>query len=449
MIEAALRGNQSLVLTAAVLWALTAVPAWFAGRRYGFSAVAAVGAAGALSLVLAATLYPLSPQAPASMTCTLQRDAVGALLGDQGLLNAAMFVPAAFFLTVLTRRPLPVAAACAVLSGAIEVTQALVSGMGRACDSADLEANVAGALLGCLAGRLWLRRAGSRALGREIRLTSVIAVGGGAVLAAVAVPALLFVVADVSDGHRADGAQTAAATDAAHRFFGAGTAVRRVQFSPGGSGRPGRVEIATAAGNLVLDWPSREVSSGVLGSVPEQPGGRPQLSQEAALAAGTDFARTHFPWALSDSSSTVYPAGGPDSTAKLVQWRSRVDGVLMPMRLDLVVGDDRRVVSFSARHVPPPALPKPAVSAERARQLATRPGMTVTGGELLAKADERGTWHLCWLLTLAPAGLAGPSNAPGPAQPARGGDGPGQAVVFLDAVTGEPFGGGGLLDADH
>ncbi|WP_371494082.1 VanZ family protein [Kitasatospora sp. NBC_00374] len=449
MIEAALRGNQSLLLVAAVLWALGAVPTWFASRRYGVSPVWALGAAGSLSLVLAATLYPLSPQAPAAMTCTVQRDVVGALLGDQGLMNAAMFVPASFFLTVVSHRPLPVAAATAVLSGAIEVTQALVSGMGRACDSADLEANVVGALLGCLVGRLWLRRAGSRALGREIRLTSVIAVGGGAVLAAVAVPALLFVVSDVSDGHRADHAQTAAATDAAHRFFGSDTAVRRVQYSPGGSGQPGRVEVATAAGNLVLDWPSREVSSGVLGSVPELPEGRPQLSDEAALAAGTDFARAHFPWALSDSATTVYPAGGPGGTARLVQWRSRVDGVLMPMRLDLVVGDDRRVVSFSARHIPPPALPKPAVSAERAKELATRPGMTVTGGELIAKADQRGEWHLCWLLALTPAGLTIPSDAPARARPAQGGESPGQAVVFLDAVTGEPIRSGGLLDANH
>ncbi|MEU9129602.1 VanZ family protein [Kitasatospora sp. NPDC048540] len=428
MIEAALRGNHSILVLCAVLSVLAGAPVWFAARRYRLPVVAALGATVSLSLVLAATLCPLSPQAPASMACTVQRDVVGALLADQGLLNAALFVPAALFLTLAVRRPLPVAASLAVLSGAVEVTQALVSGMGRACDSADLEANLAGALLGCLIGRLWLGRGGRRPFGRELRLGALVGAGGAAVLAAVAAPALLFVVSDTSDGHRADQAQTTAAVDAAHAFFGAGTSPGRVQFTAGGFGQPGRLEVATPAGNLVLDWPSREITSGVLGAVAEQPGGHPPLSDQDALAIGTGFARAHFPWAVADSATVVFPAGGPGSQAKLVQWRSRVDGVLMPMRLDVIVGDDRRVVSFTARNVPRPALPKPAVTAEQARALAARPGMTVTGGELLAKADRSGGWHVCWLLSLAPAGLATPAP-----------DGPGRALVVLDAVTGAPF----------
>ncbi|MBT2468157.1 VanZ family protein [Streptomyces sp. ISL-66] len=63
-------------------------------------------------------------------------------------MNAALFVPLAFFACWATRRPLPVLAASFVLSGTIELVQALTPGMGRACDSADLAANGVGAAAG-------------------------------------------------------------------------------------------------------------------------------------------------------------------------------------------------------------------------------------------------------------------------------------------------------------
>jgi hypothetical protein len=68
------------------------------------------------------------------------------LRSSQVLLNIALFVPAGFLWTFLTRRPLRVLAALAGLSVAIEVIQA-VTGLG-ANDLADIIANLAGAALG-------------------------------------------------------------------------------------------------------------------------------------------------------------------------------------------------------------------------------------------------------------------------------------------------------------
>jgi hypothetical protein len=65
---------------------------------------------------------------------------------SQVLLNMALFVPAGFLWTFLTRRPLRVLAALAGVSVAIEVVQA-VTGLG-ANDLADIIANLAGAALG-------------------------------------------------------------------------------------------------------------------------------------------------------------------------------------------------------------------------------------------------------------------------------------------------------------
>ncbi|MFD7834952.1 VanZ family protein [Streptomyces sp. NPDC059761] len=447
MIEAALSGHLSLLLLFAALALLAGGPAWWLGRRYAVSPSVAVAAATAGALVLAATLYRLHPQAPASRVCTVQRDVLGSLIAPQGLLNIALFLPLAFFPTLLTRRPLPVFAASAVLSGAIEVTQALTPGMGRACDTGDFAANALGALAGCAAGYVWCRMASrpaaaeARPLRRraDIRLTSFIGAAGAGVLAAVALPTLLITVSDVSDGHRADPAQTKAAAAAAREFFGDSVTTDNVQYTPGSHGQPGRLEVATRAGSLVVDWPSREVRSGRLAAVePDRPDTSP-IADAAVREAASAFAKSHFPWAPSADTTQVTAAGGPDSQARLVSWRSRVDGVLMPMRLDVIVGGDQRILAFSATNIAAPQLPKPVVTKEEAQNKAEAalPGAEVTSSELIAKQDAQGAWRVCWITSLKSATPAGGPSAPGPGATARPKEG--MRVFTLDAVTGLPF----------
>ncbi|MFE5767970.1 VanZ family protein [Streptomyces sp. NPDC056485] len=455
MIEAALSGHLPLLLLFAALALLAGGPAWWLGRKYAVSPSAAVAATTSAALVLAATLYRLHPQAPASRVCTVQRDLLGSLLAPQGLLNIALFLPLALFPTLLTRRPLPVFAACAVLSGAIEVTQALTPGMGRACDTGDLAANALGALAGCAAGYAWCRTASRPSAARarplrgraDIRLTSIIAAAGAGVLAAVALPTLLITVSEVSDGHRADPAQTEAAAAAAREFFGDAATTEAVQYTPGSHGQPGRLEIATRSGSLVLDWPSREVRSGRLAAVePDRPGA-PAIADGAVREAASAFAAIHFPWAPPADTTQVTAAGGPDSQAKLVSWRSRVDGVLMPMRLDVIVGGDQRILAFSAANIAAPRLPNPVVTKEEAQRkaAAAHPGAEVTSSELIAKQDAQGAWHVCWITSLAGAAPAGGPTAPAPGASAR--PRAGVRVVTLDAVTGLPFKGADLAPA--
>lgn len=451
MTEVALRDTLPILALFAVVAVLSGLPAWRLGRSRGISAPMAVGMSTSAALVLVATLYRLHPGAPATRTCTLQQDMVGSILAPQGLLNIALFVPLSFFLTLLTRRPLPVLAGTVVLSGAIEIAQALVPGMGRACDSADLAANGLGALAGCLAGRAWakaiVRRTGPsaprpHARRRDVRLASVIAGAGAVALLAAALPTLLLTVSDTSDAHQADPAQRRAAAAAVREYFGDSAVLIKVQYTRGSHGRPGRVEAATRSGQLVLDWPSREVRSGQLSAIdPDRPGAAP-LAETDARSAAADFAKTHFAWAPPADGTQVTAAGGPDSQAKLVSWRSRVDGVLMPMRLDVIVGGDRRILAFSAAATPPPpGLPKPAVTREQAhtKALAAHPGTEVTSSDLVAKQDRTGVWRVCWMISLATPGR--PAAAP----PAGGAARPqGMLAVILDAETGAPFQNGEL-----
>ncbi|MCZ0982077.1 hypothetical protein O1L60_32875 [Streptomyces diastatochromogenes] len=163
--------------------------------------------------------------------------------------------------------------------------------------------------------------------------------------------------------------------------------------------------------------------------------------------------------------------GGPDRQARVVQWRARAGGVLLPMRLDLVVGGGRKILSFAARNEQAPALPPVKMSREQAtaKALAARPDARVTGSDLIARRDGRRQWRVLWLVSLTPPtsgnatpgsttpGTATPGSAtPGTAVPGSstpGNPAPGSSIpasppradhalygMAFDAETGAPFG---------
>lgn len=68
------------------------------------------------------------------------------------LANIAMLMPATYFLTLLLRRPVLVALGASIFSVLIELTQALLPALGRACDTTDWEMNTIGAVIAALLG---------------------------------------------------------------------------------------------------------------------------------------------------------------------------------------------------------------------------------------------------------------------------------------------------------
>ncbi|KAM9861782.1 hypothetical protein ACI1US_02368 [Leucobacter sp. BZR 635] len=67
--------------------------------------------------------------------------------------NVVLFVPLAYLMALLLRRPLVAAAAAIAISVAIEMTQALIPVLGRSCSTNDLLANSIGAILGAALAR--------------------------------------------------------------------------------------------------------------------------------------------------------------------------------------------------------------------------------------------------------------------------------------------------------
>ncbi|MFJ5884532.1 VanZ family protein [Kitasatospora cineracea] len=316
----------------------------------------------------------------------------------QGLLNIGLFVPAGLLWTTLTRRPAAVFAGLVLLSGAVELVQAVTPGIGRSCDSADLEANLLGAAvggaLGVLAGRgkrIALRPA-------DLRSGALALLGGGVLLGVATAASVLVVVVDSADYSVVSADQRAVASRVLKEFFGDSAEVAAVKYVPAPAGGHGVLDVASSAGMLNVSWPTGEAVSGQVGPAGAPSG--PARTDDELIAASRRFAAAHFPWALSGSTPTAVPAD-PDG-AENIEWRTTLGGVLMPMRFSTVVSVDGTVLAFNARHVEPGALPEATVSEERARARAATayPGLEVTGATLLAQPDPEGRWHVRWLLSL-------------------------------------------------
>ena len=144
MISTLLAENPTLVrILFVVAVAASAVTGWLLYRSRRSRALVVLAA---ISLVgtLALTLSPSSGRATAF--CTVQFSVP--FQGIDTLANVALMLPLALFAALRLRRPLPVFAAVSGLSALIELLQALVPTLGRACDTDDWFMNTVGAALG-------------------------------------------------------------------------------------------------------------------------------------------------------------------------------------------------------------------------------------------------------------------------------------------------------------
>ncbi|MGW5419612.1 VanZ family protein [Streptomyces sp. NPDC003943] len=395
-----LLNDHTLVGTVLGVCVLTALIGLLVARAGNQPLVASCLAAMSTALIVTATLYPLSPSAPANHVCYIERNPLIGATTAQGLMNITLFMPAAAAWTWLTRRPISVTLALLGLSAGIETVQAITPGMGRACDSTDLITNSTGALLGTAGAALILwHRYHSTHLARPGRLfmrafsTSLI------VIAALCAMMVTPVMSEVAWANDASGPQRKAALEAAKEFLPPTAQVRKVQFAAGPDDT-GTVQLVTDKGSLMIEWPSREVQSGIINPTPEHAAPvQGHVSDQEAAKVAKSFIDNHFPWVLPAKQSIS--AVGPGDEARLVSWRRYKDDVMMPMHVDVVVRPGGGVASFAARNEKDPALPKVRISREQAVSAASVAlgGHPVASSVLLAARDEQGHWHPYWVIT--------------------------------------------------
>jgi VanZ family protein len=147
-----------VLATFVLLVAASLILAWLLAPRFVRPRWLLALALMSVAAILAATLVPsggwkgLSSGYPQSIGDCLgpaQWSSIGRIEADT-LLNVVLYVPAGFLWVALTRRPLPVVIALALLCIAIESWQA-VSGT-RSCTVNDVGANTIGAAIGASLG---------------------------------------------------------------------------------------------------------------------------------------------------------------------------------------------------------------------------------------------------------------------------------------------------------
>lgn len=404
MISAIFRGNPWLVPAFLVFGIFLSCLMLYVARRRGFSQPLAVLLGWAVAGELVATLYPSHSSAGASGTCWVNRDPFTPLLTQQGLMNIAMYIPLAFFAVALLRRPALIAASCIVLSATTELTQAVTPHLGRSCTSEDLVANSLGAVIGSAAAVLIHRRrefdeARFKILNKQDFSRAAGTLLGGAVVAlSIGSIAVTTVLTEVSELTQASSAQQEKARKMVNEVYGERAKISSIQHMEGEGGQADQTLVTLEDGFLNFTESGNFITGSTLAkSLPGVENRQPK-SDDDAIQQAESFVRGRFPWALAGSQPMVDPTA-PGTGQKTVGWRKRVEGVLMPMRMDVVVEPDGRISAFTGRNEPGPATPPAhALTAAQARKIATEKVKNgkFDSSEILVQKNKAGDWETRW-----------------------------------------------------
>ncbi|MGY5058290.1 VanZ family protein [Streptomyces sp. 900105755] len=346
--------------------------------------------------------------------CAINFDVFEPFSTLQGQLNAAMFVPTGLLGVLVTRRVLPSVAVAAFLSAFIETTQGALPSIGRACDTSDFITNTAGALLGALCGWLAIKAASRRlsAWTFDAKPTAVTGIAGVLVLGTVWAACIQPRTVDETDAVRsATDKQKVSVTKAVADAFGDYFPVKSVQYASSPESKTGTVIANLPSGFLQMSWPDRaDITASLDMSDTGAESGfpvhgvttKPATAQQAREIA-TIYARQHYPWGVPHSRVQVSAVGDNATLGWLVGYRRYVNGVLMPMRLDVQVDRAGRISQLSAHEASDVAIAKTSVTKKEAEAAALKEMSAckkATVGELLAVRGD-GAWHAVWRVVVA------------------------------------------------
>ncbi|MFD8725479.1 VanZ family protein [Streptomyces sp. NPDC059629] len=397
MIEASIAAVPGLVVSFLILAVLlglpTALVAKARGKPWPLRTALVVYLSGILAVTLLAGNAGLKPgQCDTGAPIHL-------LTSASSLLNIALFAPGAFLAVLLFRRPVTVATAFVLLSAAVELTQSL-GNLGRACSATDFVANGTGAVFGAAVGAVWLYRRG-RTTGKPVRdlvwgvaLATVGALGVAGVFHERIKP--VDVVAQDDRTHRLAESSVQAnewITVAAQGIFGSGTEVQQSETEKHGDRL--RISVRTNRGKISGWWPDKTLESAWSSNTRGDEG---NLDENQVAAAADKFARRWFADDVAGSKRAVRSIGDGSTRAYTVTYRRYVNGVMMPMRLNLTITTTARVMGFTARTIEDPELAKVTVDETKARSIAKqKTGRTAEAALLLAQKVSD-AWRPVWIV---------------------------------------------------
>ncbi|MEU4260424.1 VanZ family protein [Streptomyces argenteolus] len=415
MLQALFHGRGDFVLIAMAAVTFAALLSYLAAKRFLHRPWAYAGLAAVLAAELSVTIFFPSP-GHVSGHCVLNRNYSEPFATEQGLLNVAMFLPIGFFGVLAARRILPVFLGGALLSVVTELGQALAPWVGRSCDSSDVLTNVLGAGAGTLVGWAAVRAARGElnSLRSGAKSTAVVFVAGLVVCAMVWRAWITPLALDSTSLQIVGRDAKTQAQQVLTAAFDNHLDVANVQLQSGQNGAPDLLLITLETGFAELSWPDKELLTVSLeGSSEPGPGsfavagvGAAPRTPDDALRIATTYAKERFPWGLKDSHVKSFPVGDDAEFGWMVSWRSRIDGVLMPMRLDVQINRAGRVSALLSCHVEGPvSLPPRRVSEKQAATIASKfaGGAKTDAGNLLAIRRE-GDWRAQWMIPVVAGG---------------------------------------------
>ncbi|MFH8520389.1 VanZ family protein [Streptomyces gelaticus] len=407
MLQAVFNGRGEFVLIAAVVVIVAGLLGFLGAKRYLQRPWSYAGLAAVLAAELSVTLFFPSPKS-VSGQCVLNRNYGESFATEQGLLNLAMFVPIGFFGVLAVRRVLPVFLGGALLSVVTELCQALAPWVGRSCDSSDVQMNVLGAGLGTLAAWASIRATRGELLPSQAALKPMTVIFGAGFLACAVVwkAWITPLVLDSTSLQIAGGDEKSQARQVLATAFDDHFEIANVQLQSGQNGASDMLLITLETGFAELSWPDKEQLTVSLesssrpgpGSFPVTGSSSAPKNADDALRIAKRYAKERFPWGLENSHVKAFPVGDKAEFGWMVSWRSRVDGVLMPMRLDVQINRAGRVSQLLTRHAEGSVtLPPRRVSEKQALATASKysRGAETGPGNLLA-IRRAGEWRAQW-----------------------------------------------------
>ncbi|WP_371096901.1 VanZ family protein [Streptomyces sanglieri] len=407
MLQAVFNGRGEFVLIAVVIVIIVGLLGFLGARRYLQRPWPYAGLAAVLAAELSVTIFFPSP-GHVSGQCVLNRNYGESFATEQGLLNLAMFVPIGFFGVLAFRRVLPVFLGGVLLSVVTELCQALAPWVGRSCDSSDVQMNVLGAGLGTLAAWASVRATRGELLPAQATLKPMAVIFGACFLACAMVWKLWItpLALDSTSLQIASGDEKAQARQVLATAFDDHFDIANVQLQSGQNGASDMLMITLETGFAELSWPDKEqLTVSLESSSRPGPGSFPVTealpapkSADDALRIAKRYAKERFPWGLENSRVKSFPVGDKAEFGWMVSWRSRIDGVLMPMRLDVQINRAGRVSQLLTRHAEGAVtLPPRRVDEKQAVATASKysRGAKTGPGNLLAIRRE-GEWRAQW-----------------------------------------------------
>ncbi|MEU7088297.1 VanZ family protein [Streptomyces achromogenes] len=347
----------------------------------------------------------------------------------QGLWNLAMMVPFGACALLAVRRPLPVLVGVIVLPLAIEFTQATVNGLGRVCDSSDVEMNIIGGLIGFtgVAVVLTIRHSLAWQAGTKGALLTCAALF--LLCWGVARPMLVFTNVDGGALVGASPDQKRAVAAAVKEAFGdrykigqqyeqpcAGATCTNIIFNLY-SREEGHSE---DFGNGSLSWPDKrhlnvQLENSDRPTVLGYPvaGAKAPSTDAVASRIANSYAQQHYPWAMGATMSETSAVGAKAEFGWITSWRWTQNNVLMPRMLDVQVDRAGHISQIDVTLGPTRAkLPEAKLDASQAEKEVNKAVAVQlqangnTGAEFQTKAftvkavEQDGAWQPNWLVNV-------------------------------------------------